>query len=91
MERYGDEVTPFKKGFACEHNRLNSYIREPFSQLLIMDVQSFHFEHWIERRKGEVKNASINRDLGLLSAVFEAAKGWPQRPKVSNDLLQPHS
>lgn len=74
--RYRDEVTPRKKSANNEYNRLNRLLNVPFAPMLLETIQQQHVDHWIQQRLKQVLASSINRDLNLISAVFEKAKRW---------------
>lgn len=76
FNRYRDEITPSKKSHRTEHNRLNKFLREPLALMPLADVKQTHFDSWIEIFLTRIKSSSVNRDLNLLSAVFEQGKRW---------------
>jgi len=76
FNRYRDEITPSKKSHRTEHNRLNKFLREPLALMPVADVKQTHFDAWIENSLTRIKSSSVNRDLNLLSAVFEQGKRW---------------
>ena len=76
FKRYQKEVSPKKDGHKFEHNRLNKYCREEFASIRLTDIQQATFNMWIDKELERIKSSSVNRDLNLLSAVFEKAKIW---------------
>ena len=74
--RYRDEISPNKKSHRSEHNRLNKFSREPLAQVLLVDIRQHHFDEWITQSLKQIKSSSVDRDLNLLSSVFEQAKRW---------------
>ena len=44
--------------------------------MLLVDVRQHHFDEWILQSLKTLKNSSVNRDLNLLSSVFEQGKRW---------------
>ena len=74
--RYRDEVSPSKKCYRSEFNRLNKFSRDPIAHMPLMEVRQTHFDTWIETSLTRIKSSSVNRDLNLLSAVFEQGKRW---------------
>lgn len=74
--RYRDEVSPSKKSHRTEHNRLNKFLREKLALMPLGEVKQTHFDRWIETSLTRIKSSSVNRDLNLLSSVFEQAKRW---------------
>lgn len=74
--RYRDEISPNKKSYRTEFNRLNKFSRDPIAQLPLAEIRQHHFDTWIESSLTKIKSSSVNRDLNLLSALFEQAKRW---------------
>ena len=73
---YMEKVTPHKRGGRVETIILSNYIKsfprlmkKPVNQLGQLDMIQFRDE-----RLKKVKNATVARDLGLLSAVFKYAR-----------------
>jgi len=76
FERYRDEITPHKKSHRTERNRLNKFMRHKLAIVPLADVKQSHFDEWITDALTSLKSSSVNRDLNLLSAVFEQGKRW---------------
>lgn len=74
--RYRNEISPTKKSYRTEFNRLNKFLRDPLAQLPLAEIRQHHFDTWIETSLTKIKSSSVNRDLNLLSALFEQAKRW---------------
>lgn len=74
--RYRDEITPAKKSCRNETNRINRLLRDPLAEFLLAEIKQTHFYDWIKKSLRRVKGSSINRDLNLLSAVFEEGIRW---------------
>lgn len=74
--RYRDEISPTKKSHRNEHNRLNRFLRSPLSDTPLLELKQHHFNEWIESSLKRIQSSSVNRDLNLLSAVFEQAMRW---------------
>lgn len=74
--RYRDEISPTKKSHRSEFNRLNKFQRDSIAQILLIDIRQHHFDEWIKTSLTKIKSSSVNRDLNLLSALFEQAKRW---------------
>ncbi|WP_018276003.1 site-specific integrase [Teredinibacter turnerae] len=74
--RYRDEISPKKKSYRTEYNRLNKFSRQPFASLTLEALTAKHLYDWIEDVSRTLKSSSVNRDLNLLSAVLEQAKRW---------------
>lgn len=91
LVKYRDEVCPTRKGCKWETNRINAYLRELWSHLSLTQDVAKALTQWVDRRVGEVKPQSVNRDLNLIGSVFTyARKKWHVR--VSNpvaDVMRP--
>lgn len=74
--RYQQEVSPSKKSWRNEHNRLNKFARCSMAKLILDEIQQAHFYDWIEEELTRIKSSSVNRDLNLFSSVFEACRRW---------------
>ena len=78
--RYRDEISPSKKSYRSEYNRLNKLSRDPLAQMLLVDVCQHHFDECILQSLKILKSSSVNRDLNLLSSVFEQGNAGAIRP-----------
>jgi len=76
FERYRDEISPSKKSRRTEQNRLNKFLRHSLAIIPLEDIKQSHFYDWIEEALASLKSSSVNRDLNLLSSVFEQAIRW---------------
>lgn len=76
LERYRDEVSVDKAGWKWEITRIDKLMREPWAQLPAADA-SDAISQWAEAQRKKVSNATINRELNVLSGVFTfAIKRW---------------
>lgn len=76
LTRYRDEVSPSKKSYRSEYNRINKILRDPLHDIELSEIREHHFDEWIKTSLKKIKASSVNRDLNLLSALFEQAKRW---------------
>lgn len=74
FERYAKEVSPKKKGARWELVRLARFGRDAVADLLVSQVTAKDVAAWRDKRLSEVSPGTVNRELNLLSAVFEAAR-----------------
>lgn len=72
--RYAAEVSPKKKGARWELVRLARFGRDAIADLLVSQVTAKDVAAWRDKRLGEVSPGTVNREMNLLSAVFEAAR-----------------
>lgn len=77
LQRYKEEVSPKKRGERWEALRLDSYMREPWAQRWLTELQPADIARWREKRLKEVTPGSVQRDFNLLKSVFSVArKEW---------------
>ena len=91
LTRYRDEVSPHKKGARWEKIRLNKLLKDPLAKVKVADLSAAHLSDWRDRRLKDVSGGSVNRELNLLSAIFNRAKKewlWLRNNPVS-DIKRP--
>lgn len=79
MERYGQEVSPSKKGHRHELLRMAAFGREPWADRWLTQLSASDLSAWRDRRLRVVTPGSVQRDFNLLRAVFQTARkewGW---------------
>lgn len=74
IERYAKEVSTTKKGERWEIVRLNAWLKLPFAYYKIDDVTTPVLCNWRDDRLKLVQNSTVNRELNLMSALFEQAR-----------------
>ncbi|WP_148716839.1 tyrosine-type recombinase/integrase [Chitinolyticbacter meiyuanensis] len=80
FERYGNEVSPGKRGARWELTRLRAFQRrkpEPFFPFLDQPLHSItaaDWAAWRDRRLTEVGPATVNREMNLVHSVLEIAR-----------------
>ncbi len=74
--RYRDEISPKKKSYRSEFNRINKFSRHWLAEKKLFEITPKVFYQWMDEVSDQLKTSSINRDLNLLSAIFEQAKRW---------------
>lgn len=89
LRRYGEEVSPSKKGARWELVRLAAFEKPEHAALGIMrkldDFMPADIAAWRDSRLALVSRGTVLRDLTLLGAVFECARrewGWVQSNPV---------
>lgn len=76
LERYRDEVSCDKRGWKWEQNRLTAIIKQPWSALKASECGD-ELNRWAQKRRKQVSDATVNRELNILSAAFtHAIKIW---------------
>ena len=84
FDRYGEEVSPRKRGGAAELLRLAA-IRRDFPALAskpLHQVTAADLAAWRDARLAKVQRASVQRDAGLLRHVWSvAAREWQWTPE----------
>lgn len=77
LARYLIEVTPGKRGATPERYRIEGLMRDSLSSIKIASITGKDLAAWRDQRAAEVAPATVNRDLTVLSHVFEIArKEW---------------
>ncbi len=77
LSRYAKEVTPGKRGAEPEKCRIDGLLRDSLAAVKITNVTSKDLADWRDQRAKEVAPATVNRDMTVLSHVFEIArKEW---------------
>lgn len=73
LEKYGDEVSPKKRGHRWERIRMMAISKMPIGNIPLSLLSSSDFARWRDDRLKEVSPATINRDWNLLSNVMTVA------------------
>jgi integrase len=80
LKRYGEEVSPLKRGERAELLRLNAFVRDfpDIADLKLSLVKTPELGTWRDARlKGGVSPASVQRDINWLRNAFNVArKEW---------------
>lgn len=83
IRRYADEVSPTKRGERWEQVRLSAFesyklpLDTPLIEITAQDIADFR-----DSRALQISNASVRREISLLSSVFQMAMlewGWVDR------------
>lgn len=74
IHRYAKEVSVTKRGERWEIIRLNSWLKLPFAHYPLGDVITPILANWRDERLKTVKSSTVNRELNLMSSVFEQAR-----------------
>ena len=95
MGKYGEEVSPTKRGEAFEIKRMKAWRKDPAFplEMKIGDVKPENIAAWRDSRSKVVSAGSIIRDMTLLSSVFESARRewrWVESNPV-RDVRKPRS
>lgn len=81
MERYGEEVTPHKRGWRAEGIRLQAVIKhDKFpGAVKLQQLTAQHLSAWRDARLKLVSRGTVLRDMVLIGHVLEVARrdwGW---------------
>lgn len=77
LKRYGEEVSPKKKGEAWELKRLKQFAAESWANFGLADLKTSDLAAWRDKRLKGVTPGTVMRDITLLRAVFNVAiKEW---------------
>jgi integrase len=78
LERYLREVTPSKKGWRREQDRVNVWMRHPISHRFLSQLRGADFAKHRDDRRGEGRaENTIRLELALISKLYKvAARDW---------------
>lgn len=79
FQRYAREVSPAKRGARWEILRLEKICKDELAAVSLRQLAASDFAEWRDRRLLEVKPASVNREMVLMSAALNVARrewGW---------------
>jgi integrase len=75
LERYRQEVTPSKKCAAIESVKIDVILKDPvLAKLKLTAINGSAIAAWRDRRLKDVTGGTVNREIDVLSAVFNHAK-----------------
>jgi integrase len=77
LDKYLAEVTPTKRGYRAEANRIKAWKRESWAEWSVMAVTSRQIAQWRDARLAEVPApapTTISNAMNLLSHVYKIAK-----------------
>jgi integrase len=74
LSRYGQEITPQKRGAAIEQCRIRTLTKHPLAQKTLVSIRATDVAAYRDERRQAGRSAStLAKELGLLSAVFKIA------------------
>ena len=77
FDRYARRLSPQRKGEKWEVIRLNKIGRDKIGKIVISELRPTDIADWRDRRLLEVANASVAREMNLISSVMTVArKEW---------------
>lgn len=93
FDRYAAEVSPHKKGARWERVRLRAFGRVPELAVPASSFTATEAAAWRDRRLHQVSAYTVNRELNLISAVFnQAVKEWRvARHNPIRDITRPRN
>lgn len=74
LTRYGSEVSTKKRGERWELLRINVWQRLHFAHMKLCDITTPMIAEWRDERLKKVQNSTVNREMNLLTSIFEQAK-----------------
>jgi integrase len=72
--RYGQEVSPTKRGVVAELQRLKKFIKSNLARILLGDLSPAHLSAWRDARLREVSGPTVRRELNLMRSVLEICR-----------------
>lgn len=77
LDRYEREITPGKRGSEQERERIKAWKADKLASKTLAALRSTDFAQWRDKRLKTVKPATVRRDIGLISNLFNIArKEW---------------
>lgn len=103
LRRYGEEVSPLKKGAKAEAIRLAAVARSKLGKYSLANLTPAVMAQWRDERLKRVKAGTVIRDLAVLSSIFNhCRREWghpflnpveqirkPQMPSGRDRVLSP--
>ncbi|MBV2192085.1 MAG: site-specific integrase, partial [Azonexus sp.] len=74
LARYRSTVTPTKKGAKIEFYRIDQWLADKLSKRPLSELTAVEFATWRDARLKKVSGATVNRDLSIISSVFDLAR-----------------
>ena len=75
LNRYLQNITPYKKGFENETYRINAWLRHPLAKRAISTIRGPDFAIWRDKRlKNGIGASTIRKDLSIISNLYNIAK-----------------
>lgn len=74
LARYRSTVTPTKKGAKIEFYRIDQWLADKLSKRTLSELTAVEFATWRDARLKKVSGATVNRDLSIISSVFDLAR-----------------
>lgn len=94
LKKFLREVSAKRKGHRQEKVFINALMRHSIASETFKSITPIHIKEWRDERLKAVSAATVNREMNVLSAVFQAGKEWdwttenvvrgvkrPQKPK----------
>lgn len=77
FDRYAREVSPGKRGARWELLRLDALAKDTLANVKLFDLRPSDIAGWRDRRLKSVSGSTVNREMNLISNVFNiAVKEW---------------
>jgi integrase len=87
LTRYGEEVTPEKKGREQESRRINAWRERPVAKLKLSQLTATHFVEFRKQRVADGRAGNtIRLDLSLISNLYKVAKIDWGMPYLQNPI-----
>jgi integrase len=85
LKRYGEEISPAKRGAAVERYRIRALRRQSIAEVTLANLRPADFARYRDERLARVQAATVLRELSLAQRVLEVAiKEWgyslPENP-----------
>jgi integrase len=88
VARYRDTVSVRKRGHDVERIVLNAFLLHPICRRRLSEITTTHFAQYRDERLGEVKPATLKRQLGPIRNMFNVARDEWGLPIRENPLAK---
>jgi len=76
IDKFLTEISPSRKGYKRERKFLEAFQRQEITLQTFQGITAVNVKEWRDLRLKEVSAATVNREMNVLSSVFQAAIEW---------------
>ena len=76
IDKFLTEISPSRKGYKRERKFLEAFQRQEITLQTFQGITAVNVKEWRDSRLKEVSAATVNREMNVLSSVFQAAIEW---------------
>jgi len=76
IDKFLKDISPSRKGYKRERKFLEAFQRQEITLQTFQGITAVNVKEWRDSRLKEVSAATVNREMNVLSSVFQAAIEW---------------